>query len=77
MVGRASGLAGDRRCPHRSAPVTLWLTVEAFLAGMSDTKRFLLAAGGSLLFSLACLAAALQPSDIACGRTALDCPTRL
>ena len=51
--------------------------VEAFLAGMSDTKRFLLAAGGSLLFSLACLTAALQPGDMACGRTALDCPTRL
>lgn len=49
------------------------------LSSMGDTKRFLLAAGASLAFSLACLGAALQPPAFTCERAMapLDCPTRL
>lgn len=34
-----------------------------FDTNMSDAKRFLLAMGGGLLFSLACLTAALAPAN--------------
>jgi hypothetical protein len=37
-------------------------------SGMSDTSRFLLAAGASLVFSLACLGAALHPPAFPCER---------
>jgi hypothetical protein len=33
---------------------------------ISDARRFLLAAGGALLFSLACLATALGPANANC-----------
>lgn len=33
---------------------------------MSDARRFLLAVGGALLFSLACLATALGPANANC-----------
>ena len=50
-------------------------------SSMSDTRRFLLAAGGALLFSLACLSAALGPADALCfckaGPVSLDRPTLL
>jgi len=46
--------------------------------GRSDITRFLLAAGAGIAFSLACLAAALEPGPVDCFRgEALDCPTRL
>lgn len=33
---------------------------------MSEARRFLLAAGGALLFSLTCLAAAIGPANANC-----------
>ncbi len=49
------------------------------MTGLSDAQRFLRAASAGLLFSLACLGAALQPGKFECRRVAeaLDCPTRL
>ena len=48
---------------------------------MSDTRRFLLAVGGGLLFSLACLTAALGPANASCvcsaASVSLDRPTLL
>lgn len=50
-------------------------------SSMSDTRRFLLAVGGGLLFSLACLTAALGPANAQCickaASSALDRPTLL
>jgi hypothetical protein len=46
--------------------------------GLSDRMRFLLAVAAGLLFSLTCLAAALEPTTATCERLrAFDCPTRL
>ncbi len=48
---------------------------------MSDAKRFLLAVGGGLLFSLACLTAAIGPVNANCfckaDTASLDHPTLL
>jgi len=48
---------------------------------MSDARRFLLAVGGALLFSLACLSAAIGPVNAHCTCKAvtasLDRPTLL
>lgn len=48
---------------------------------MSDARRFLLAVGGALLFSLACLAGALGPANANCfcktASVSLDRPTLL
>lgn len=48
---------------------------------MSEARRFLLAVGGGLLFSLACLAGALGPVNASCFCTtasaSLDRPTLL
>lgn len=50
-------------------------------SSMSDARRFLLAVGGGLLFSLACLTAALGPADANCfckaATASLDRPTLL
>ncbi|MET0374136.1 MAG: hypothetical protein ABW128_07750 [Rhizorhabdus sp.] len=50
-------------------------------SSMSDARRFLLAVGGGLLFSLACLTAALGPVDASCfcktTMVSLDRPTLL
>lgn len=50
-------------------------------SSMSDAGRFLLAVGGGLLFSLACLTAAIGPVNASCACTAagvpLDRPTLL
>lgn len=56
----------------------MWLTMAGAPTGLSDTARFLIAAGMGLLFSLACLGAALGPDSSGCERLrALDCPARL
>jgi hypothetical protein len=48
---------------------------------LSEARRFLLAVGGGLLFSLACLAAAVGPVDANCfckvASTSIDRPTLL
>lgn len=48
---------------------------------MSDARRFLIAVGGALLFSLTCLATALGPANANCFCTAqsvsLDRPAML
>ena len=50
-------------------------------SSMSDTGRFLLAVGGALLFSLACLTAAIGPANANCtcaaAAVSLDRPTLL
>lgn len=50
-------------------------------SSMSDARRFLLAVGGGLLFSLACLTAAIGPVNANCICTgkgvSLDRPTLL
>ncbi|WP_340316216.1 hypothetical protein [Rhizorhabdus argentea] len=50
-------------------------------SSMSDTGRFLLAVGGALLFSLACLTAAIGPVNANCtcaaATASLDRPTLL
>ena len=50
-------------------------------SSMSDARRFLLAVGGGLLFSLACLTAALAPANANCfckaDSASLDRPTLL
>lgn len=48
---------------------------------LSEARRFLLAVGGGLLFSLACLATALGPANASCfckaASVQLDRPTLL
>jgi hypothetical protein len=51
--------------------------MEGAMSNLDETVRFLLATGAGLLFSLAWLAAALEPGVIYCGRAMLDCPTLL
>ena len=50
-------------------------------SSMSDTRRFLLAVGGGLLFALACLTAAIGPVNANCTckapGTSLDRPALL
>jgi len=73
-------MAGDRRDPHRSPPLDLRLIMAPGTKGLSEMSRFLFALGAGLLFSLACLGAAIHPSDIDCEGAcpiALDCPARL